>query len=143
MDIATLSALAGLFLAAFGAATILPFQSEIVFAAMATQGSSPLWLLVAVASVGNTLGSVVNYWLGLFIEHYRDRRWFPASERQLERAQAWYLKYGVWTLLLSWAPFADPLTIVAGIFRTPFWLFLGLVAAAKTGRFVALAWALA
>jgi len=142
MDIATLSALAGLFLAAFGAATILPFQSEIVFAAMATQGPSPLWLLVVVASVGNTLGSVVNYWLGLFIEHYRDRRWFPAGERQLERAQAWYLKYGVWTLLLSWAPFADPLTIVAGIFRTPFWLFLGLVAAAKTGRFVALAWAL-
>jgi membrane protein YqaA with SNARE-associated domain len=143
MGIATLSALAGLFVAAFGAATILPFQSEVVFGAMVAAETAPIWLLVAVASVGNTLGSVVNYWLGLFVEHFKHRRWFPASERQLARAQAWYLKYGVWTLLLSWAPFADPLTVVAGIFRTPFWLFLALVTLAKSARYVIVAWLLA
>lgn len=134
-----LLAYAGLFLAAFGAATLLPFQSEFVLGAMLVAETGPAWALVAVASVGNTLGSVVNYWLGRFIEHYKDRRWFPVTERQLERASRWYLKYGVWTLLLSWAPFGDPLTVVAGVLRTPFWLFCLLVAVAKTGRYLALA----
>ena len=143
MTLGVLSALAGLFLAAFGAATILPFQSEVVFAAMVYDRTAPLWLLVAVASVGNTLGSVVNYWMGLFVEHWKGSRWFPASEAQLERAQRWYAKWGVWTLLLSWAPFGDGFTVVAGIMRTNFWLFLALVALAKTGRFIALGWALA
>jgi len=142
MTLALFASLGGLFLAAFGAATLLPFQSEIVLGAMIVEEVAPVWLLVTVASVGNTLGSAVNYWLGRFIEHFKNRRWFPASERQLERASAWYGRYGVWTLLLSWAPFADPLTVVAGIMRTPFWLFLALVAIAKTGRYVALAWAI-
>lgn len=139
----TVLALATLFAAAFGAATVLPFQSEVVFVGLAVEEVAPLWLLVTVASVGNTLGSVVNYWMGLFVEHWRGSRWFPVSERQLDRAQAWYLRWGVWTLLLSWAPFGDGFTVVAGIMRTPFWLFLSLVALAKTGRFVLLAWAIA
>lgn len=142
MTLATLSALGGLFLAAFGAATILPFQSEVVFAAMAVRETASLWLLVVVASVGNTLGSVVNYWMGLFVEHWKGSRWFPVTERQLEKAQSWYAKWGVWTLLLSWAPFGDGFTVAAGIMRTNFWLFLALVALAKTGRFMLLAWAL-
>lgn len=142
MTSTTLAALAGLFVAAFGAATIFPFQSEIVFGAMVVDGTAPLWVLILVASVGNTLGSVVNYWMGRFVERFRDRRWFPATERQLDRASRWYLKYGVWTLLLSWAPFADPLTVVAGILRTPFWLFCVLVAIAKTGRYLVVAWLL-
>ncbi|MEM0942879.1 MAG: YqaA family protein [Pseudomonadota bacterium] len=134
------AALAGLFAAAFGAATLLPFQSEIVFAAMAFEEVAPLWLLVTVASIGNTLGSVVNYWMGLFVERWKGSRLFPVTEAQLETAQRWYARWGVWTLLLSWAPFGDGFTVVAGIMRTPFWVFLGLVAVAKTGRFVALAW---
>ena len=143
MDFAGLGALGGLLLAAFGAATILPFQSEVVFGAMAYRETHPLWLLVLVASVGNTLGAVVNYWMGLFVEHWRGSRWFPVSERALDRAQGWWARWGVWTLLLSWAPFGDAFTVIAGIMRTRFWLFLTLVALAKTGRFVALAWAFA
>jgi membrane protein YqaA with SNARE-associated domain len=140
MDWAALAALGGLFLAAFGAATILPFQSEVVFAALAVEEVAPLWLIVVVASVGNTLGSVVNYWMGLFVEHWKGSRWFPVSESQLARAQGWYGRWGVWTLLLSWAPFGDGFTVVAGVMRTPFWLFLALVAVAKTGRYLVLAW---
>jgi membrane protein YqaA with SNARE-associated domain len=136
----TLLSLGGLFLAAFGAATILPFQSEIVFAALQLGEAAPVWMIVAVASVGNTLGSAVNYLLGLGLERFRDARWFPATERQLEQAQRWYARWGVWSLLLSWAPFADALTVAAGVMRTPFPLFLALVALAKTGRYVALAW---
>ena len=131
--------LALLFAAAFGAATILPFQSEIVFAAVQAEGAAALWLVVLVASVGNTLGSVVNYILGRWAEHFRGRRWFPASPAQLDRAQRWFNRWGVWSLLLSWAPFADALTVAAGLMRTPFWLFLLLVSIAKTGRYLVLA----
>ncbi|WP_425074160.1 YqaA family protein [Sagittula sp. S175] len=133
-------ALGGLFIAAFGAATVLPFQSEIVFAGLQAQGLWPLWWLVVVASVGNTLGSVVNYGMGVWVEHYRHRRWFPASEAQLDRAQRWYARWGVWTLLLSWAPLGDAITLAAGIMRTPLWLFVALVGFAKTVRYIVFAW---
>ncbi len=126
--------------AAFGAATLLPFQSEIVFAAIQLRGNLPLvWLIVA-ASVANTVGSGVNYLMGRGIERFRDRRWFPVGPDQLHKAQEWYRRWGVWTLLLSWAPLGDAVTVVAGIMRTPPWLFLLLVGLAKTLRYIALAW---
>ena len=139
-DTAVLAQLAGLFAAAFGAATILPFQSEGVFVALQVAGRVSLPALLIVASVGNTLGSVLNYVMGRGIEHFRHRRWFPVTEAQLDRAQGWYARWGVWTLLLSWAPLGDGFTVVAGIMRTPVWLFVTLVAIAKTGRYLALAW---
>ncbi|MBC7143159.1 MAG: DedA family protein [Rhodobacteraceae bacterium] len=135
-----LLSLLGLFVAAFGAATLLPFQSEVVFVAVQAEARIGLPLIVAVASVGNTLGSAVNYAMGRSVERFRDRRWFPVRPAQLARAQAWYARYGVWTLLLSWAPLGDGFTVAAGMMRTPLWLFLGLVALAKTGRYLALGW---
>ncbi|APX90083.1 hypothetical protein BV394_10430 [Brevirhabdus pacifica] len=143
MDPALWSQLGGMFLAAFGAATILPFQSEVVFAGIQLAGSVPLGLLILVASVGNVLGAVVNYVLGRGIERFQDRRWFPVSPASLDRARGWYGRWGVWTLLLSWAPLGDAFTVVAGVLRTPFWLFLLLVTIAKTGRYLFLAWATA
>ncbi|MGC9418758.1 MAG: YqaA family protein [Rhodovulum sp.] len=135
--------LATLFAAAFGAATVLPFQSEVVFVALQLSGDiAPGWL-VLVASIGNVLGAIVNYLLGRWVEHFRGRRWFPVSARQLARAQHWYARWGVWTLLLSWAPLGDAFTVVAGMMRTPAWLFLLLVTVAKTGRYAVLAWATA
>ena len=129
-----------LFLAAFGAASLLPFQSEPLFVALLLAAAHPAWLVVLVASLGNTLGSVVNYLLGRMIERFRGRRWFPASEAALARAQGWYARWGRWSLLLSWAPvIGDPLTVVAGVMREPLWRFLLIVALAKTGRYVTLA----
>lgn len=128
-----------MFAAAFGAATILPFQSEVVFVGLQLRGTQPLWLLLAVASLGNVLGSVVNYLMGLGLERFRGRRWFPVSDAQLDRAQDWYARWGSWSLLLSWAPFGDAITVAAGVLRTPWWLFLALVTVAKTGRYVVLA----
>ncbi|MFG1204550.1 YqaA family protein [Xanthobacter aminoxidans] len=130
---------AGLFLTALAAATILPMQSEAVLVGLLLADYSP-WLLVAVASVGNVLGSAVNWLLGRGIERFRDRHWFPASEAALDRAQDWYRRYGRWSLLLSWAPvIGDPLTVVAGMLREPFPIFLLLVAVAKIGRYLILA----
>ncbi|MGJ8603307.1 MAG: YqaA family protein [Marivita sp.] len=134
-----LLALSGLFVVAFGAATILPFQSEIVFIALQLRGDIAIEWIILFASVGNILGSGLNYGLGRVLERYRGRRWFPVSETQLERARAWYQKWGVWTLLFSWAPLGDALTIVAGVMRTNIWLFFLLISIAKTIRYIVVA----
>lgn len=134
-----LAVYAGLFLTALVAATILPMQSEAALVALLLADYTPL-LLIAVASAGNILGSVINWLLGRGIERFRHARWFPASPAALERAQGWYRRYGKWSLLLSWAPvIGDPLTVVAGVLREPFPVFLLLVAVAKIGRYVVLA----
>nr|WP_210271301.1 YqaA family protein [Rhizobium sp. RM] len=138
--ITSLGVYAGLFFAAFVAATILPMQSETALVALISLKSYPVWLLVVVASLGNVAGSIVNWLLGRGIEHLRDRRWFPVKGAALGRAQAWYHRYGKWSLLLSWAPLVgDPLTVAAGIMREPFGIFLLLVTLAKVGRYVVLA----
>jgi membrane protein YqaA with SNARE-associated domain len=136
----SLAAYGGLFALAFLAATVLPAQSEIGLAALLLSGEFSVALLVAVASVGNTLGAAVNWVLGRGVERFRDRRWFPIKARTLDRACGWYHRYGRWSLLLSWAPFiGDPLTLAAGVLREPFWSFLALVAVAKTARYLIVA----
>lgn len=135
-DLATLG---GLFAVAFVAATILPAQSEAALVALLYAGNYSPWLLIAVAGAGNVLGAVVNWVLGRGIEHYRDRRWFPASQSQLDRATRWYQRWGRWSLLLSWLPIGgDALTVVAGVLREPLWSFILLVTIAKVGRYVVL-----
>jgi membrane protein YqaA with SNARE-associated domain len=132
-------AIGGLFAVSFMAATVFPAQSEAALVGLQLAGH-PVVLLVAVASVGNTLGAVVNWALGRGVERFRDRRWFPVSASSLDRAAAWYGKWGRWSLLLSWAPIGgDALTVAAGVLREPFWSFLILVAIAKTGRYLVLA----
>lgn len=106
-----LLALGSLFTVAFGAATILPFQSEIVFVALQLRGDIPIEWIILFASVGNILGSGLNYALGRVLERYRGRKWFPVSQAQLDRARDWYLKWGVWTLLFSWAPLVLSFTL--------------------------------
>lgn len=135
-----LAAYAGLFLAAFIAATILPAQSEAVLVGLLAAGSHSPSLLIIVAGTGNVLGSVVNWLLGRGIERFRHTRWFPVNAASLERAGNWYRKYGWWSLLLSWAPIiGDPLTVAAGIMREPFFRFLLVVSIAKFGRYLLLA----
>lgn len=132
-------ALTGLFAAAFIAATLFPFQSEIIFVALQVKSVAPVWLLIVVASIGNTLGSFVNYGIGLGIERFQSHPRFPVTPDRMTLAQRWFARWGVWTLLLSWAPIGDVITVVAGVMRTPFWQFALLVAIAKTGRYVVLA----
>ena len=125
-----------LFLSAFGAATLLPLQSEAVLMSLLLQERYLVWLLLLVATIGNVLGSCVNWWLGLKIEKFKDHKWFPVSDKQLEKAQNYYQKYGAWSLLLSWVPIiGDPLTLLAGVLKMPFWRFLILVILAKGGRY--------
>jgi membrane protein YqaA with SNARE-associated domain len=134
-----LAAYGSLFLAALAAATIVPMQSEAVLVGLLLAGEQPAWLLVLIASIGNVLGSVVNWGLGRWIHRWRDRPWFPVKPDALARAEGRYRRWGRWSLLLSWAPIiGDPLTVVAGVLREPSWVFLALVAIAKTGRYISL-----
>lgn len=130
----------GLFAAAFGAATLLPLQSEALLVGLLLNGQYGLWLLLAVATLGNVLGSLVNWWLGRGVERFKDRRWFPVSPTNLDRARRHYQRYGHWSLLLSWLPvIGDPLTLVAGVMREPLGRFLLIVTLAKGARYGVLA----
>ena len=134
-----MTAYAGLFAASFLAATIFPFQSELVLVGLLLNGDHPWSVLLAVATVGNVLGGVVNWALGRFFIHFRDRRWFPVKPETYAKVERWYARYGVWSLLFAWLPIGgDPLTVVAGALRTNLALFVVLVTAGKLGRYAVL-----
>jgi membrane protein YqaA with SNARE-associated domain len=129
-----------LFLSAFFAATIFPAQSELVLLYLLQDRSNSVVLLLLAATVGNVLGAVVNYGLGYYVHRFKDRRWFPASTQQLEKAQRAYARWGRYSLLASWVPIiGDPITVVAGVLRDRFTVFLALVTVAKAGRYLVLA----
>lgn len=133
---ADLSLYAGLFASAFLAATIVPMASEAVLAGLLAAGKGDPLALFLVATVGNTLGSVVNWLLGRGIERFRNRPWFPVGRERYDDAVRLFNRFGTWSLLFAWAPIVgDPLTVVAGALRVPFWRFLLLVGAGKASRY--------
>ena len=126
-----------LFISAFAAATILPAQSEALLAYQVSLNPSYTTRLITVATIGNVLGSIVNWWLGRLAKKFEGKSWFPVSEDKLLRGEQYYRKYGRFSLLLSWAPFiGDPITIVAGILREPLWSFVALVSIAKCSGYL-------
>ena len=134
-----LPALGGLALSAFLAATFLPGTTEVVLLALVAAADIEPWLLVTVASVFNVLGSGVNYAIGWYLERWKDSRFLPVSPERLARAQGWFRRYGVWSLLLSWVPFVgDAFPVVAGLMRANPWIAFPLIAIGKTARFVAI-----
>ncbi|ANM05504.1 SNARE associated domain-containing protein [Rhizobium phaseoli] len=113
---ADLLAYLGLFASALGAATIMPMQSEAVLVGLVVSEKFSTFWLILVASLGNVLGAFANWLLGRGIERFRDPPWFPIKPAALERAQAWYQRFGKWSLLGSWLPVVgDPITLVAGV----------------------------
>jgi membrane protein YqaA with SNARE-associated domain len=132
--------LAGLFLAAFTAATILPGASEAALVAVLAAGASPPAAALAVATVGNTLGSTVNWAIGRFLAHLREHPRFPVPKAKFERYLDAHRRWGVWVLLLSWAPvIGDPLTVISGVLRTPLWVFVPVVGLVKLLRYLVVA----
>jgi len=128
-----------LFVTAFVSATLWPMGSEAVLLYDITQGH-PVLALWGVATVGNTLGATVNYWMGLGGEAMLEERARirPGALRPIHR---YFERYGAMTLLLSWLPIVgDLFTFVAGIVRYPFWRFVVWVLVAKGGRYAVLVW---
>lgn len=129
----------GLFVSAFLAATVLPLSSEAVLTGLLLSGMSPL-LLVSVATAGNVLGSVVNYVLGYWANHQVMQRWLGVTSDKMRKAEQRFKRYGLWSLLFAWVPvIGDPITVVAGMLRVRFGLFLVLVSIGKFLRYFLLA----
>ncbi len=125
----------GMFLSALLAATILPFSSEVVLLTLYTNGLSPVFLLL-VASLGNVLGSLINYALGYRYGEVVATRWLRVNESSFTRAQNTFTRWGQWSLFLCWVPIVgDPITLVAGVLRSNFIFFLCSVAISKTARY--------
>lgn len=110
----------GLFLVSFLAATLLPLASEGVLLYFLIIGFDP-WMCLLLATMGNTLGGTTNYFLGK-IGHPDNLKKRLGSAERFERFANYAKRYGFWLGLLSWLPFiGDPLVLILGYFRTPFW----------------------
>lgn len=130
-----------LFWTAFLAGSLFPAQSEALFLTLLAQSNNSAILLLVSASIGNVLGSCLNWYLGTQLQRFQQRKWFPFSATQINKAQSFYQRYGYLSLLLSWLPvIGDPLTLIAGVLKERFWRFFLLVSVAKTLRYVALYW---
>ena len=126
-----------LFIISFLAATILPFSSELTLAGLMATSSYDNLLLLAVASLGNILGSVVNWILGFYSRNLSTKKWFPFKDKQIEKSSKWFNKFGRWSLLFAWVPIiGDPLTLAAGLLRVKFIEFLILVSIGKVSRYL-------
>ena len=127
-----------LFISAFISATLFPLGSEALLVYNINEGYNLVYLL-AFATVGNVLGSLLNYFIGLKGEEYLEKKSYLKQEK-IKRYKEFFDKYGAYSLLLSWAPvIGDPLTLIAGVFKYDLKKFLFLVFIAKLFRYLFLA----
>ncbi len=125
--------LASLFASSFLSATLLPGNSEVVLVAMLLSGVSQPWLLVVIATMGNSLGGLTNVILGRFFPLREKSRW-------QEKAVGWLKRYGAATLLLSWMPvIGDLLCLLAGWMRISWGPVLFFLCLGKALRYVVVA----
>ena len=126
-----------LFLISFLAATILPFSSEVTLATLIASSNYNNLSLLIFASLGNILGSVVNWVLGFYSRNLATKRWFPFKDKQIKKSSSWFNRFGKWSLLFTWIPIiGDPLTLAAGLLRVKFIEFLILVTIGKVSRYI-------
>lgn len=135
--------LSTLFVVAFVSATLLPLGSEPAVYGLVTLNPDLFWSAVAVATVGNTLGGMVDWWIGYGAHQVADRY---THSRVHVRALDWLGRLGPPACLLSWLPLVgDPLCAVAGWLRLPFWPCVVYMAIGKFLRYLvmtsALVWA--
>ncbi len=134
-ELLTEHGLLSLFLLSLCASTLIPLGSEWLLVTLLLGGSDPL-TAVAVASLGNSLGAVTSYLIGLGGSRWLIEKLLRINPQQQQRAQGWFTRYGSWALLFSWLPIiGDPLCLVAGILRHRFGKFILLVGIGKTARY--------
>jgi len=124
--------LTSVFLISFISATLLPLGSEPAVFAVIKANPSLYWAVILVATVGNTLGGVVDYWMG-----YRAKQAF-AKERDSIWFR-WLARHGAKTMLLAWLPgIGDPLCTLGGWLKLPFWPSVAYMAVGKFLRYIAM-----
>lgn len=133
----SLTGLSGLFVSAFISSTIAPGGSELVLAYLANQGHHSISDLLTVATVGNTLGAMTTWGLGVFAaKKFPMASLLPANR---QKALAIIKKVGIWALLFSWLPIiGDALCFAGGWLKLPFWPASVLIMLGKLARYVAI-----
>ena len=126
----------GLFLSSFISSTLLPGGSELLLLYLAGQGGHDSLLLWAIATLGNSLGGMSSWGVGLLLAW---RFPFSALSRQRRRAVARVRRLGSPALLLSWLPvIGDPLCVAAGWLRVHWMTALILITLGKGARYGAI-----
>lgn len=139
--------LLSLFFGSLLASTLVPGGVEGLLYFMVREGDHSFISLLSTASIGNTLGGIITFWVGYLLHvgvaeagwQQRLDRWFKLKPKSLERVQKW----GIPALLLSWLPIVgDPICLAAGYLRLRFWPSVLMIALGKIGRYIVLIWAL-
>ena len=132
--------LSTLFIVAFVSATLLPMGSEPVLFGLVKLNPELLWPAILVATLGNTLGGMVDWWMGLAAHRAADK-W--KHSRVHVKALDWLARLGPKACLLSWLPVVgDPLCAVAGWLRLPFWPCTFYMMVGKFLRYVVMTYGL-
>jgi membrane protein YqaA with SNARE-associated domain len=125
----------GLFSASFLAATILPFSSEAILLFFLSNDIDPL-LCLLIASSGNILGGITNLGVGRLGNPLWINR-LGVNESTIIKRKRWVDVYGSYLAFFSWIPFiGDPLLVVLGYFRTPFWYSVSWMILGKVLRYI-------
>jgi len=135
----TWTGLSGLFLSAFISSTIAPGGSEAVLAYLVSEGHYQLGHLVLVATIGNTLGAMTTWGLGVFAA-----KKFPVAAllpAQRQKALNVVRKRGLWVLFFSWLPIlGDALCFAGGWLKLPLLPACLVIFLGKFGRYAAITW---
>lgn len=130
--------LTSVFVVSFVSATLLPLGSEPAVFAVIKANPALYWPTIVVATIGNTLGGIVDYWIGLAA-----RRALSPQQQQPARWSTWVDRYGAKVLLLGWMPvIGDPLCTLAGWKKLPFLSCVIYMAIGKLVRYVLVTWLL-
>jgi membrane protein YqaA with SNARE-associated domain len=127
---------AGLFIASFLAATVVPFSSEVVFSALVF-GGLDAWKCVFVATAGNWLGGMTSYYVGRLGKLEWIEKYFRIKKEKLDRFTEKIHKYGDWFAFFSFLPgVGDVIAVAAGYFRCRWWIVAVSMLAGKFVRYV-------
>ncbi len=122
--------LSSVFVISFISATLLPLGSEPAVFAVVKANTVLFWQVMLIATLGNTLGGIVDYWIG-----YGAKQMF-AKERE-SRWFSWLERFGPKTMLLAWLPgIGDPICTLAGWLKIAFWPSVFYMAAGKFLRYM-------
>ena len=129
----------GLFLSAFISATIFPMASEAFFTTMLVRGYDVVWC-IAIATIGNSLGSLTTYGLGRLGNLATIERWLRIKPEKALRYEHYAHRYGFWLGLLIWLPIVgDVLAVCMGLAKTSFFLSATMIFIGKFARYLIIA----
>jgi membrane protein YqaA with SNARE-associated domain len=127
----------GMFLAAFLAGSVIPFSSEAVMAGFFLSHAFNTLALLTAATIGNTGGSMFNYWLGSHADAERVATRLRVKPSHMPRATRWTQRYGSWMALFTFLPIlGSAISIALGVMRVSWWKVTLLTFIGKTVRYI-------